>query len=336
MKTKQILFLVVILMMQSHIVKAQDPIVTQFFLAPETLNPGFTGYLDTWHVGVLHRRQWPNGNRRMDTNFAFINNAFSDEIGLGFTFLNQREVFTNYNYFQFNSAFAYKIRLNEDWSLRPSIEVGFGNKNFDFDGLLLEDQINTTTGAISPITVDPFVLTNNQVVNFFDMSTGFVLDKENFWLGASLKHLTRPNISFKEGRNLPLDMFLSIHTAYAFDVYDYRFFLPPKTKLLVTANYMRQAQFNRLDMGAFLQFETLTIGATAATNLERKSSNSHLITSINPAASVQFSKYFVFGYSYDVSTSQIQNTQGVHELTLTWQFEFIKKCMGCPNYETDY
>ena len=321
--------------LQSCICKAQDPIITQFFLVPETLNPSFTGYLDTWHVGVLHRRQWPNGNRRIDTNFGFINKSVSDEIGLGLTFLNHREVFTNCNYFQMNGAFAYKITLDEDWSLRPSIEAGFGNKNFNFDGLLLEDQINTNDGNISASTVDPFVLNNNQVVNFFDMSAGIVLDKEGVWFGASLKHLTRPNISFKEGRNVSLDLFLSIHGAYAFDVYDYRFIFPPKTKLLVTANYMRQSQFNRLDIGTFLQFQTLTIGATAATNLERKSNQSHLITSINPSASVQFSKYFVFGYSYDVSTSRIQNTQGVHELSLTWQLEFVKKCIGCPNYENN-
>ena len=316
-------------------VKAQDPIFTQFFLVPETLNPGFTGYLDTWHAGGLHRSQWPDGNRKIVTNYAFVNNAVSDKVGLGITVLNQHEVFTNYNYFQFNGAFAYKVELDEDWSLRPGLEAGYGRKSFNFANLLLEDQINTNNGSISPISVDPNVLNRNDNISFFDLSVGFVIDKEGAWFGGALKHLNRPNISFTANGNVPLDLFLTFHGGYAFDIYDMRYIFPVGTKLLLTANYMRQSQYNRLDVGAFLQFQTLTFGATTVTNLERKSDNSHFLTSINPSASIQFSRYFVFGYSYDVSTSKLGNTQGVHELTLTWQLEFIHKCIGCPNYNTD-
>ncbi len=316
-------------------VKAQDPIFTQFFLVPETLNPGFTGYLDTWHAGLLHRRQWPNGNRRIDSNFAFVNTAVNDQVGLGLTILNQREVFTNYNYLQINGAFGYKVELNEDWSLRPGIEAGYGSKSFNFENLLLEDQINVNNGAISPNSVDPNYLSHNENISFFDLSAGFVIDKEGVWLGASLKHLTRPNISFTTQGNVPLDLFLSVHCGYAFDIFDIRYIFPIGTKLLVTANYMRQSQYNRLDIGAFLQFQTLTFGATSVTNLERKSNNSHLLTSINPSVSILFARHFIFGYSYDVSTSRLSNTQGVHELSLKWQFEFKHKCVGCPNYEVD-
>jgi type IX secretion system PorP/SprF family membrane protein len=316
---------------------AQDPVFTQFSLVPETLNPGFTGYLDTWHAGALHRSQWPNGDKKIETNYAFVNKSISDKVSLGLTILNQREVFTTYNYLQINGAFAYKIELNEDWSIRPALEGGYGSKSFNFSNLLLEDQININTGAVNSGSVDPSILNRNDNINFFDLSAGFVMDKEGVWFGAALKHLTRPNISFTANGQVPLDLFLTVHGGYAFDIYSAqtRSFIPVGTKLLLTGNYMRQAQYNRFDVGAFLQFQTFTFGATTVTNLEGKSSNSHLLTSINPSASVQFGKYFVFGYSYDISTSRLGNTQGVHELSLTWQFEFIHKCMGCPNYNVD-
>lgn len=333
MKLKLIIFILCYFF--SIEVKAQDPVFTQFFLVPETLNPGFTGYLDTWHAGGLHRSQWPDGDRKITTNYAFVNNAVSDKVGLGITVLNQHEVFTNYNYFQFNGAFAYKVELDQDWSLRPAIEVGYGNKSYNFGNLLLEDQIDINTGAISSGSVDPSILNRNDKINFIDMSTGFVIDKEGAWFGAALKHLTRPNISFTATGNVPLDLFLTIHGGYSFDIYDIRYPFPVGTNLLITGNYMRQAQYNRFDFGAFLVFQTLTIGATTVTNIERRSDNSHFLTSINPSVSVQFGKYFVFGYSYDVSTSRLSNTQGVHELSLTWQFEFRHKCIGCPNYTTD-
>src|SRR5690606_9447746 len=128
---------------------AQDPIFTQYFLVPETLNPGFTGFLDTWHAGILHRTQWPDGNRRMDTEYAFVNRAVGDLAGLGLTVLNHREEFTNYNYVQINAAYSYKVVLDHDWNFRPGIEAGFGQKSFGFRNLLLEDQINLNTEVVS-------------------------------------------------------------------------------------------------------------------------------------------------------------------------------------------
>ncbi len=161
------LILVIILYFFLSGVHAQDPIFTQFSLVPETLNPGFTGYLDTWHAGGLHRSQWPDGNRKIETNYAFVNNAFSDQVSLGLTVLNQREVFTSYNYLQVNGAFAYKIELDEDWSLRPALEAGYGTKSFNFSGLILGDQININTGAISASSVDPSILNRNDNIHFF-------------------------------------------------------------------------------------------------------------------------------------------------------------------------
>ena len=49
-------------------VKAQDPIFTQYFLIPETLNPGFSGFLETTYAGIIHRSQWPDLDLKIDTN----------------------------------------------------------------------------------------------------------------------------------------------------------------------------------------------------------------------------------------------------------------------------
>lgn len=58
MKTKTILALVFLGFFLTA--KAQDPIFTQYFMVPETLNPGFTGFMETTNMGLLHRTQWPN------------------------------------------------------------------------------------------------------------------------------------------------------------------------------------------------------------------------------------------------------------------------------------
>lgn len=313
-------------------VKAQDPVFTQFFLVPESLNPAFTGTLVTGYTGIIHRSQWPNENRRIDTDYGFINTPIGPErdMGIGLTILNQKEVFTNYNYIQVNGVYSYNVDLNDDWRLRLGIEAGYGNKSYNFGGLLLEDQINSNTGSISGSSIDPSVLNYNDKISFFDISSGLLLYNDQVWFGASLKHLNSPNIAFKEYANVPLDMFLSIHTGYSLSLDDTHLtFFPDQTNLLLTANYMRQAQYNRLNFGTALDINPLILGVIAATNPERKSNNSHLLTSLNVFGTIQLDR-FVLGYSYDVSTSRIGNTHGVHEISLTWQIG--RECSSCDNY----
>lgn len=329
MKLKITLFILVAL--TYYKAQAQDPVITQFYLMPEKMNPAFTGISNTWNAGILHRRQWPDGNRKIDTQFGFFNNLIHDQIGLGVTVLNHNEVFTNYNYFQINTATSYRIDLNYDWRMRFGLEVGYGRKDFNFQNLLLEDQININDGSINPISQDPSLAGLNNKVGFFDMSVGFVVDQENAWFGASVKHLTRPDISFKENGNAPLDMMLSLHGGYYFEFLNApSTFIPEDTTLLLTANYMRQSQYNRLDIGTVLDFPQFSLGLIAATNPQAKSDNSHLITSINPVMAFKLGE-FSFGYSYDLNTSRIGRTQGVHELTLTWQSSY--RCDDCENYK---
>lgn len=312
-------------------VTAQDPIFTQFYLVPEKINPAFTGVANTWSAGLIHRRQWPDGNRKIDTQFGYFNNIVSEQIGVGMTVLNHNEVFTNYNYFQINGVFSYRFELNYDWRMRFGIEGGLGRKDYNFGNLLLEDQININDGAISPGTIDPGVLGYNNKINFFDLSVGIVIDQENAWIGAALKHITRPDISFVENAIVPLDMMLSVHGGFYFEFLDAPSNLIPEgTDLLLTANYMRQSQYNRLDVGAIMDFPRFSFGAIMVTNLERKSNQSHLLTSINPVMSFK-SGEFTFGYSYDLNTSRLGRTQGVHELTLTWQSS--RRCDECDNYK---
>jgi type IX secretion system PorP/SprF family membrane protein len=312
--------------------RAQDPVFTQYLLVPESLNPAFTGTLAGGYTGIMHRSQWPNENRRMDTEYAFINNPIGaeGEMGLGFSVLNQREVFTNYNYIQLNTAYSYSINLNYEWRVRLGIEVGYGFKNYNFGNLLLEDQININTGSISGGSIDPGVLNSNDQVSFFDFSSGVLFYNDNSWFGAALKHLNKPNITFTDYANVPLELFLSVHGGYSLSLDDsVRSFFPSDTNVLFTFNYMRQSQYNRLDFGTALNVKPFTIGIIAATNPEAKSSNSHLLTSINVVTAIQLNR-FVLGYSYDINTSKIGNTQGVHEISLT--FELFPQCYRCDNY----
>lgn len=306
-------------------INAQDPVFTQYFQVPETINPGFSGFEDATYLGLIHRTQWPSLNLRVDTEYVFFNTWVENIGGIGVSILNQHENNTNYNHLQGNINYSYHVKLANDWFFRPAIEVGFGTKSFNFRGLVLSDQININNGTISSNTSDPYALNANRNIAFLDFTAGFVFDKKNtrndtdLWLGATIKHLNKPNISFVENGNVPLDIFYSLHANYKFPYFD-------KNDMLISANYMQQGDFNRLDIGTTIKLEKLMLGATAVTNPAKNDTNSHLLTSINAFVGLEFEQ-LRFGFSYDMNTTNIGRTNGVYELSIT----YLADCLICRN-----
>lgn len=112
---------------------AQDPIFTQFFMAPQAINPGYTGFMETTTVGVLHRSQWPDNALKINTDYAFLNTwSPSMNSGFGLNFLSQRESFTDYSLMQVNGSYSYKVQLDNDWYFIPAIETGWGHQVLRF------------------------------------------------------------------------------------------------------------------------------------------------------------------------------------------------------------
>ncbi|MDH7914247.1 PorP/SprF family type IX secretion system membrane protein [Winogradskyella sp. SYSU M77433] len=325
MRIQHIITLVLVL--GSVKVYAQDPIFTQSNYIQETLNPGFSGFEDSDRIaaGLLTRTQWPNLDLRIDTQYAYLNKSFdygpSLGFGLGINFLRQHETFNKYNYYQINVNYMHRVNLNDGWFFRPAIEVGLGFKDIGFSNLTLADQININTGVVNPNSVDP--LSNNADNVFFgDISAGIVVEREElnnvtYWFGVSAKHLNRPNISFVDGEKLPLDIFYSVHGNFRFPfLNDY--------KIMMTANYMQQGEYNRLDIGSLFTVNQFLVGVTAATNPAKNDDSSHLLTSINAFVGLEY-EAFRFGLSYDANTTNIGRTNGVYEFSLT----YLSRCRNC-------
>ena len=325
MRIQHIITLVLVL--GSVKVYAQDPIFTQSNYIQETLNPGFSGFEDSDRIaaGLLTRTQWPNLDLRIDTQYAYLNKSFdygpSLGFGLGINFLRQHETFNKYNYYQINVNYMHRVNLNDGWFFRPAIEVGLGFKDIGFSNLTLADQININTGVVNPNSVDP--LSNNADNVFFgDISAGIVVEREElnnvtYWFGVSAKHLNRPNISFVDGEKLPLDIFYSVHGNFRFPfLNDY--------KIMMTANYMQQGEYNRLDIGSLFTVNQFLVGVTAATNPAKNDDSSHLLTSINAFVGLEY-EAFRFGLSYDANTTNIGRTDGVYEFSLT----YLSRCRNC-------
>ena len=132
MKLKAVIYSIFIGLLSTSI-KSSRSYFHPIFLVPESINPGFTGFLETTSAGVMHRTQWTNLQYKMDTNYAYASTWLENSnSGIGVTFLNHRENFTGYNFYKQILIMLYRIDLNYEWYFRPGIEVGYGSKSFIF------------------------------------------------------------------------------------------------------------------------------------------------------------------------------------------------------------
>ena len=305
---------------------AQDPIHTQFFMIPETLSSSFTGGKQSTRAGIIHRTQWAGLNFSVNTQFAFADNWFEEiSSGVGISVMNHQETTTRYNFTQVNLNYAYQFSISDEWNVRPSISVGYGAKDFGFQNLLLEDQINSFTGLINANSIDPINL--EESIRFIDFSASVLFNNENSWIGLTVKHLNQPNISMSFEGQASLEMFMSLHGSLYIPTGGYR----SKNKLFVLANAMQQGTYSRLDLGAKYELDRFSFALLAATNPNKVDPKSHLLTSVNAFVGMDW-EGFKFGYSYDFNMSDIGQTGGVYELSISYAFLNNYKCFGCPDY----
>lgn len=311
-------------------VKAQDPVFTQYFMIPETINSSFAGAKEGVKAGIIHKTQWPGINFSINTQYAYVDNWLEEiNSGVGISVLNHKETATRYNFTQVNLNYALKVQINEDWYFRPSISLGYGSKDFGFQDLLLGDQIDIYNGVINATSIDPVLL--DEKVNFFDFSSSLLFNNERSWVGITLKHLNRPNISVAYKGNSQLDMFLSVHTSIAFPLNGIYGRFDDDDNIYLLSNFMKQGEYSRFDIGPQFVTGNFSLGILASTNPIRNNPNSHFLTSINACAGFKY-EGFKFGYSYDFSTTKIGKTGGVYEISISYEFDKNDRCWGCPEY----
>lgn len=299
----------------------QDVIFSQNFLVPETLNTSFTGALRSSKIGSVHRSQWRNSNFKTTSSFVFFDTWFEEyKSGVGISFLNQKESASSYTFNQVNFNYAMAFQISDTWFFRPSVSAGFGMKNYGFQNLVLEDQINLNNGIINTSSIDPLLLRSNRV--FFDFSSSILFNNDDSWAGLTVKHLNKPNISLTENGNTPLDIFVSAHANILIPLFNnYRNDFIGMSKIFFLTNYMMQGDFNLLDFGMqYVVDNRFSIGILASTSPNSVPDESSIISSVRTFAGIRWNG-FRFGYSYDINTTKLLDTGGIHEFSIAYDFD---------------
>lgn len=297
--------------------QAQDAQFTQFYAAPTYLNPAFAGTTPQSRLSANYRNQWPAIPRAwVAYNFAYDHFVPEWKSGFGFIATHER---AGSGAMRGNSVafqYAYELRLSRQTVIRPALQVGFGSRNINFSDLTFSDQLIRNNAAT---TLEENIM---EPVSFFDTGAGLLLFNPNYWFGAAVHHFNRPNQSLYPDRVGLLDMKLSVHGGYRFNtgggMYKRR-----GNDIVVAFNYKQQGDFNQFDLGAYYELDPIVVGVWYRGLPVVKSNGYGYLNQDAVAITLGVaSDSFRFGYSYDITVSQLSlaASAGAHEISIGYEW----------------
>lgn len=328
--------LIVILVSALISAQAQDPHFSQFFASPLTLNPALTGKFDgDLRIAGNYRNQWPTINRAFTTStvsadFPIMRNriAANDTWGVGVMGYSDQSANSalKFNYLTVSTAFHKGLDEEGYSQIGAGFQATYTNMLLNTTSLKFEDQLTPFgfTGSTSEVF-------NNSTLknNYFDLNAGVIYtgstsDRNNFYAGISMYHITRPKQQFT-GTFFLLNPRTTVHGGGYFPVSD-------NGTVHVSALYSTQASASETVFGGALEL--------AVTEGDKPTSVyfgswMRINDAVIPYLGLGFSD-FRLGATYDVNISSLKaasQSRGGIEISLI----YIRKPPGsrglpCPKF----
>ena len=332
---KYILFFSALLL--TGILKAQDPHFSQFFSSPLTLNPAFTGKFDgQWRLAANHRDQWPSIPKAYVTTSASFDLPImkskipdGDVFGLGVSGVSDASANDALKLNYGSLSLSYHKALDEEGyhTIGAGFQATYSSMVLDVTKLTFESML-TQNGFTDESQRE--VLTNGKNQNYFDMNAGLLYSGSsngvnNFYLGASMYHINRPKVSFKD-KNWYLSGRITIHGGGSFPVSDV---------VAINTSIIHQIQnkASETTLGAALSLNA-NPGEVNPTNVYIGSWY-RFNDAIIPYLGIEFAGLRI-GASYDINTSSLKaatGSRGGSEFSIIYiKRKIEQKGIPCPKF----
>jgi type IX secretion system PorP/SprF family membrane protein len=286
----------------------QDPQFTQFMYDRLSINPAFAGSQDAFCATLIGRQQWAGFNGQPNTGLLNLSGPISQgKMGLGLSvYLDEIGPISST---AARLSYAYHFKIGGSTKLGLGLSLGIMNSNLTADWRAYDFDGGVSTGFGSGIG-DPSILQNNQGATAFDASFGVYISNPKYYVGASVVHLNEGDLS---EMNIDVARHLYLMAGYDFDL---------TSKLVLTPHVLAKTDLasTQLDVNATVMYDnSFWLGATY-----------RLEDAIAPMAGYQYNfpsgkSTLRIGYSYDITTSEINNySDGSHELMLSYCLTIMK------------
>lgn len=176
----------------SHISEAQqDAQFTQYMYNGMYYNPAFAGKEGGYRFSALHRTQWANYSSISGTGGAPITQLITAQgslegknLGYGLTVVNDQIGPTSN--LEINLQGAYHKKINRS-TLSIGASVGMFSSSLDY-------------GELSVVNPEPNLPTSGKENSInLNIAFGILLDRGDYYLGLSSRHINEPDFDFGEG-----------------------------------------------------------------------------------------------------------------------------------------
>ena len=295
---------------------AQDPVFTQAFNAPLTLNPATAGNAEMdLRFTATYKRQWINVPSTMQYAAVGVDRYIKNlHGGVGLLLTNSKEGYLNKN--SLHAMYSYALCL-PGARLHLGLQAGVANRSINYNKLYFSDQIDNTgiiPGAVSGVDI---ALNNNKY--FADFAAGFLLYlRESWMIGGGAQHINQPDESLTSNTysKLPRRWFTYARYKMNIDEDGDSYFLP-------SIIYYQQAKSNAVSIGCEYKNARMAIGAWYRGNVNFKNSDAFAVTLSLDLFDRRYNETdrVRVGMSYDATTGKLgfSRSAGSGEGAFIWE-----------------
>lgn len=318
MKRKLLSFAVLVVCGLSKL-QAQDHVYSQFYNAPNYLNPALNGQFEgDLRMNLIYRNQWSSlpGNQTFLTFSAdYKMPALGGGLGLLATSSNEGSAYLR----KLNISGIYSYSVDFDNAvLSFGLQAGFTQREIDYSKIVFGDQIDPIDGiipgAVSGVTLPEY---NNKY--FFDAGAGANLVVGSFMAGIASQHINRPNESFT-GSKATLPVRISAHASYRLSLDPYN--MDDNAAAVIPSVVMyTQAKSSSVSAGCQYKYKGANVGLWYRSGT--KGGSDAMVVSLIFDLFVRRDSYdkVRLGISHDATLSKMQygNTSGTSEAALSYE-----------------
>ena len=195
---------IVLLFLITAKVVAQDPHFSQFFMAPQFINPALVGnHSGDWQLMSNIRQQWGNAGTPFNTqtfagDMKLLGKGENENtLAGGFAFMSDQSMNGAFKSIYATGSLAYQMQVSEKSRLGIGFQGNYANRRIDYDRLVFGEQF--TSGGFD-VTLPTGEIAIASMKPYFSVGAGLLYNykKENFNLdfGMAAFHLNRPKQSF--------------------------------------------------------------------------------------------------------------------------------------------
>jgi type IX secretion system PorP/SprF family membrane protein len=212
-------------------VQGQDPHFSQYFASPQTLNPAMTGYFKgDYRFSANFRQQWwslgapfVTSTFSYDTKLLQLKVKSNDIFAAGIMGLYDQSMSGGFKNINIAAAVSYHKAFDADGT--NSLAIGFqgtyASRVIDYNSLDFANQFNGSGFDTNIPSNESFAHTRK---SYLDINTGLLYtyktENTELYIGTSLYHITRPDISFLKDDHYRLPFRYTVHAGSRFKVGD--------------------------------------------------------------------------------------------------------------------